>query len=37
MYSKFVDLYVMVFELEVNGNFVEGVEFYKFYFDNVLC
>ena len=35
-YSKLVDSHVTAFEPEANGNLVEGVEFHKFYFDNVL-
>lgn len=35
-YSKLVDPHVTAFEPEANGNLVEGVEFHKFYFDNVL-
>ena len=35
-YSKLVDPHVTAFEPEANGNLVEGVEFQKFYFDNVL-
>lgn len=35
-YSKLVDSHVTAFEPEANGNLVEGVEFHKFYFDNVV-
>lgn len=35
-YSKLVDSHVTAFEPEAIGNLVEGLEFHKFYFDNVL-
>ena len=34
-YSKLVDIHITAFEPEANGNLVEGVEFHKFYFDNL--
>ncbi|XP_020902743.1 calcium/calmodulin-dependent protein kinase type II delta chain isoform X2 [Exaiptasia diaphana] len=35
-YSKLVDPHVTAFEPVSNGNLVEGLEFHKFYFDNLL-
>ncbi|XP_025016039.1 calcium/calmodulin-dependent protein kinase type II alpha chain isoform X2 [Tetranychus urticae] len=35
-YSKFCDPSVSSFEPETLGNLVEGIEFHKYYFDNVL-
>ncbi|XP_027042895.1 calcium/calmodulin-dependent protein kinase type II delta chain-like isoform X1 [Pocillopora damicornis] len=35
-YSKLVDPHVTAFEPASNGNLVEGLEFHKFYFDNLL-
>lgn len=36
-YSKFVDPQVTCFEPEACGNLIEGMDFHKFYFDNVLA
>lgn len=36
MYTKFCDPQMTAFEPEALGNLVEGMDFHKFYFDNVL-
>ncbi|XP_023933560.1 calcium/calmodulin-dependent protein kinase type II subunit beta isoform X2 [Lingula anatina] len=36
-YTKFVDPQLTCFEPEAFGNLIEGMEFHKFYFDNVLA
>lgn len=36
VYIKICDLGFIVFEFEVLGNLVEGMDFYWFYFENVL-